>query len=239
MYSYGERHPVILEVILTVAAFGVALGLTIAANMFLFDSEWNSSLARIVTGLLFMLIYLRAFRGPKPKNNLLIALPALLFAGWNVYYNLSSGLRFGGLDVFTSALVTALAPAVFEEVLFRGIFIYNLDKADYSGLGCMVISALFFAALHLTNAIGMDLVSVGVQVGYSFVIGLVLGAIYVWNKRITQVILLHFLIDFCSRIYDGEAGTASNQQLIVFGVLMLIEAVYAVVLMLIERKRNN
>ena len=46
-------------------------------------------------------------------------------------------MQFGGPVFFIEALITALAPAIFEEVLFRGIFIYNLKE---NGCGRLVYS---------------------------------------------------------------------------------------------------
>ena len=167
----------------------------------------------------------------------MIAVPALLVAAWNVFYNLSSGNAFGGQTVFLEALITASAPAVFEEVLFRGIFIYNLQKKGHGDLGCALISSAVFAAVHLTNAVGTDLASVLLQVVYSFVIGMVLAAIYLKNRSLLQIIIVHFLIDFSNRIYIGQVTSSSYLQMIVFAVLLAAETVYALVLLLYKGKK--
>ena len=131
-----------------------------------------------------------------------------------------------------------MAPAIFEEVIYRGIFIYNMDKSDFNGFGCVFFSALFFALIHLTNLVGEDLASVGLQVVYAFAVGLVLAAIYVQNRRITQIIFLHFLIDFTNRIYVGKITTSTTLQIIIFAVLLVAEAVYGIVLSFINKNKQ-
>lgn len=238
MFAYGEKHPFIFEIMLTIVSFALVILLTIAASVFGLSSDLTTSIARIAVGLLLMLVYRRAFKGEKPKNNLLIALPALLFAGWNLYYNLSSGNAFGDLECFITAFITALAPAIFEEVIYRGIFIYNMDKSDFNGFGCVFFSALFFALIHFTNLAGNDLVSVALQVVYAFAVGLVLAMIYVRNRRILQIIFLHFLIDFTNRIYVGKISTSTRLQIIIFVGLLIAEAAYAIVLSFMNKNKE-
>ena len=66
----------------------------------------------------------------------------------------------------------------------------------------------------------------------SFVIGLVLAAVYLRNNSIVQVIAVHFLIDFTTRIYQEQATSAANVHLVVFAVLLAAEAAYALKLTL-------
>jgi membrane protease YdiL (CAAX protease family) len=53
-------------------------------------------------------------------------------------------------------LLLGLAPAVFEEVVFRGIFISNLKESGKSDMEALLIPALFFGIIHLTNIAGAD-----------------------------------------------------------------------------------
>ena len=134
---------------------------------------------------------------------------------------------FGGRNFVIEALVTASAPAIFEEVLFRGILIYNLKKKGTGALPCLFISAALFAAAHLTNLVGLDVVSVSVQMAYSFVVGMVFAAVYLKNNSILQVIVAHFLIDFTNSLFVEQPASSSAPQLILFGVLLVAEALYA------------
>ena len=167
----------------------------------------------IIVGAALMLLYRRAFTGIETKKNYLILLPALLFAAWNLFYNLSLGLEIGGSVYFMEAALTAFAPALFEEVLFRGIFLYNLKKTGRSDLACML--------------------------GYSLVIGMVLAAVYLKNNSILQVIALHFLIDFMPRIFVEQAVSATTMHIVLFVILLVAEAAYAVKLCLPDQKKSS
>lgn len=175
----------------------------------------------------------------RPFKNLPAVIPALLFAAWNLFYNISSGMVFGGRNFVIEALITASAPAIFEEVLFRGILIYNLKKKGTGALPCLFISAALFAAAHLTNLVGLDVVSVSVQMAYSFVVGMVFAAVYLKNNSILQVIVAHFLIDFTNSLFVEQPASSSAPQLILFGVLLVAEAIYALWLTRWARRTQN
>lgn len=227
MFGFGEKRPVLFEIILFIAALLAAAAFTVAGNIFYLPADLSSSVGRIAVGIALLIIYKRAFKGGRALGNPVYALPALLFAAWNLFYNLSSGMELGGLPFYTEALITALAPAVFEEVLFRGIFIYNLKRKGHGDLKCLLISALVFAAVHLTNIVGLDLASVALQLVYSFVVGLVFGAVYLKNRSILQVIFAHFLTDFTNRIFVEQASSTTTFQLIVFAAVLAVGTVYA------------
>lgn len=228
MFKFGEKHPVLFEIILFVASFLAAAVITAAGNIFSLHPDLSSSIGRTVVGITLLIIYKRAFHGNRAIGSPVYVIPALMFAVWNIFYNLSSGMEFGGLPFYTEALVTAIAPAVFEEVIFRGIFIYNLKKNGCGDLKCLFLSAFVFSAIHLTNIVGLDIASVVLQLVYSFVIGMVFAAVYLKNNRIFEVIAAHFLIDFTNRIFIEQASSASYLQLTIFGLLLAIETVYAV-----------
>ena len=132
-----------------------------------------------------------------------------------------------------------MAPAIFEEVLFRGIFIYNLKQSNCSDGKGLFITAIVFSAVHMTNLVGQDLASVALQLAYSFVIGMALAAIYLKNNSLIQVILVHFLIDFTNRIYINPATTTTTVQMIVFILLLIAETVYGLWLIFGKNKLSD
>lgn len=237
MSKMGEKRPIIFEIILIVAAFVVAAVFTAVGSAAGLESQMSSSIARIITGVLMLVIFRSAFRDCRVFGNPVYVLPVLLFAVWNLFYNLSSGAQLGGSAMYSAALITALAPAIFEEVLFRGIFIHNLKKHGYGKLVCLVVPALIFSLLHLTNIVGQDPATVLLQVGYSFVVGLAMSAVYIRNNSILEIMIAHFLIDFTNRIYIDPATSSTHVQLAIFVVLLVAEAVYAVWLTLRKDKQ--
>lgn len=228
MYEFGEKHPIGFEIILIIVSFLAAGVIVLACSIVNMHPDLSSSIARIFVALVLLVIYRRAFTGQNIFKNPVIVIPSLLFAVWNVFYNLSSGMVFGGGSFFVEAAITAIAPALFEEVIFRGIFIYNLKKKGSSDLSCLFITAAVFAAVHLTNLVGQSFATVALQTGYSFVVGLALAAVYLRNHSIVQVVLAHFLIDFTNRLYLEQATSASYVHLAIFVVLLIAEAAYAV-----------
>ena len=227
IFQFGERHPVLFEIVLVIAAFLAAGVFSLVGAILNVHPALSSSVGRVLIGAALIVIYNRAFTRGRPFKNLPAVIPALLFAAWNLFYNFSSGMVFGGRNFVIEALVTASAPAIFEEVLFRGILIYNLKKKGTGALPCLFISAALFAAAHLTNLVGLDVVSVSVQMAYSFVVGMVFAAVYLKNNSILQVIVTHFLIDFTNSLFVEQPASSSPPQLILFGVLLVAEAIYA------------
>ena len=227
MYEFGEKHPIGFEIILIIVSF-LASGVIVAAcSMVSMHPDLSSSIARIFVALVLLVIYRRAFTGQNIFTNPVIVIPSLLFPVWNIFYNISSGAVFGGSAFFVEAAITAIAPALFEEVIFRGIFIYNLKKKGGSDLSCLFITAAIFGAAHLTNLIGQSSATVALQTIYSFVVGLALAAVYLRNNSLAQVVLVHFLIDFTNRLYVEQVTTASYVQMAIFAVLLVAEAAYA------------
>ena len=234
MYEFGEKHPVGFEIILIIVSFLAAGAIVMVCSIVNIHPDLSSSVARIFVALVLFVIYRRAFTGQSVLTNPVIVIPSLLFAVWNVFYNLSSGMVFGGSVFFIEAAIMAIAPALFEEVIFRGIFIYNLKKKGSSDLSCLFITAAVFAAVHLTNLVGQSFAAVALQTVYSFVIGLALAAVYLRNNSIVQVVFVHFMIDFTNRLYLEQATSASYVQLAIFAVLLVAEAAYAVKLVSTE-----
>ena len=234
MYEFGEKHPVGFEIILIIVSFLAAGAIVLVCSIVNIHPDLSSSVARVFVALVLFVIYRRAFTGQNTLTNPVIVMPPLLFAVWNVFYNLSSGMVFGGSVFFIEAAITAIAPALFEEVIFRGIFIYNLKKKGSSDLSCLFITAVMFAFVHLTNLVGQSFATVALQTGYSFVVGLALAAVYLRNNSIGQVVLVHFLIDFTNRLYLEQATSASYGQIAIFVVLLAAEAAYAVKLVSTE-----
>ncbi len=227
MYTFGEKHPVLFEIVIVVIGFLIAGVITAFGSFAGLQIDLCTCIGRLLAAFILYVLYHRAFQGPKPKNHLLCVLPALLFAAWNIYYNVSSGIPLGGLNFFAEGLILAAAPAVFEEVIFRGIFLYNLKRKGHGDLSAMLISAAVFAAVHLTNIVGNDYLTVLIQVGYSLVVGMVFGAVYLKNGRLSQVILAHFLTDYINHIFTSSPASAGTLHLTVFVVLLAFEAVYA------------
>lgn len=81
-----------------------------------------------------------------------------------------------------SVLMLAVLAPVMEEVLFRGILLEAV-REKYSSGRAIVVSALMFGVIHIIPQ----------QVVNAFVIGLILGFIYVRTNSLWPVIIIHAL----------------------------------------------
>ena len=228
MKKYGEKHPIASVIILF--AIGVILGGIIAGflNAGGFESAVSGSIARILMGIVFLVFSLRKIKLGNSFKGFVIMLPALLFAAYKIPYHFVSG--GGNPNMITLPIILiGLAPAVFEEVLFRGIFIFNLKKKYSNPITIVFVSALVFSLIHLTNIIGMDVISLSIQLIMAFVVGVILSAVYLKTGDIVSVIIAHFLIDVTSGIFPG-GGFTPYYFLAIIIALWIVGTVYGFLL---------
>jgi membrane protease YdiL (CAAX protease family) len=86
------------------------------------------------------------------------------------------------LPLLLRILLFAAAPAFVEEILCRGVLCRHLaiQLGRPAGIG---ISALYFAALHLSLSQGLSVLF----------IGLALGAVALWSRSTVTAMILHFV----------------------------------------------
>ena len=214
MKQFSVKHPVLFGIILIVAAFAAAALITAVLASAGLPSETATTLSRILVGVILLFVFRETFPRGRAGRGLLWGLPALIFVLWNIVYHLSAGASFAGSGVLGSAFVAALAPAIFEEVLFRGILIGKLRENGQSPLAALLISAAIFGAVHLTNGISGDMLK------------------YLKTGDLFSVMLFHFLIDFSSHLFVSEPTTSSAGTIAVFALVLLCAAVYSLVITL-------
>lgn len=117
----------------------------------------------------------------------------------------------------------AIAPAVGEELIFRGLLQKKLEQASGSALYAVLVTALIFSALHLQFAGFLP----------RFLLGVVLGGIYVWTRNLWVPILIHLLHNgvqvtaaFMAEDYEfqPEMTESPNPWFALVGVLVAIVA---------------
>lgn len=84
-----------------------------------------------------------------------------------------------GRGVWTLLTLVVMAP-LFEETLFRGVILESA-RARYGTLAAWAVSSLLFGLAHLHPALAVN----------AFVLGLVLGYIYIRTGSLWSVIILH------------------------------------------------
>ncbi len=233
MKGFSERRPILSEILLIIAAFVLVLVFGIPCQMIGIENELGIGIGRILTGILLLIIFRRCLSRGKQFSGFVVMLPALLFAVWNVANHFMTKGEFSPLTA--EILILGFAPAIFEEVLFRGIFIHNLKASGKSDMAALLIPALLFGLIHLTNAVNGNLAQALVQTGYAVVVGLVFGAIFIRTGDLFSVILAHAAIDITNRVFMGASSTPTPV-IIAFLVLLALEALYAFRLVLKQKK---
>ena len=224
MRKFAEKNPVIFEIILIVAAFILALAIGVPCQLAGVENELSIGIGRIMAGIILMILFKHCFDRTKQFKGFVVMLPALAFALWNIANHFLTKGAFNSLTL--DILILGLAPAIFEEVVFRGIFIHNLKASGKSDMAALLIPALIFGLIHLTNAVNGDIPQALVQTGYAVVVGLVFGAIYIKTGDLFSVILAHAAVDITNRVF-GSGDVTPTPVVIAFVVLLAVMASYA------------
>lgn len=116
----------------------------------------------------------------------LINMPISSF--WNGVIELPQAVKAPS-DIFEYLLgvfCVAVVPSVCEELLCRGIVLYEYEK--YSPRCAIVVTAAAFALLH--NSLPMLI--------YTFVMGLVLAFAVIYSRSLYPAMIIHFAVNFFS-----------------------------------------
>ena len=233
MDKFSARHPILFQLLVFIAAFilvlVVSLGASVTCSAEAEAQNMHVAIGRLIAGGVLFLVFIRYFNIKKQLSGIVVMLPALLFAVWNIVLHFSMG--GARAENYAYALILGLAPAVFEEVVFRGVFIHNLRANGRSPMSALLISAIFFGVVHMTNLLGSQhIINVIIQVSYSIVVGPVFGAIYIRTGDLVSVIIAHSIIDISSKILPSGQVIAF-QWCIALIALLVVETFYAVHLM--------
>lgn len=88
--------------------------------------------------------------------------------------------------LITATIVMCLFPAVFEEVMFRGV-VFNYFR-QFGKKAAIIISAFLFAVMHFdfTNFFA------------TFVLGIICALLVSWTNRLIYPMIVHFTLNFVS-----------------------------------------
>ena len=182
------------------------------------------------------------FKGNTLKS-LLIIIPGIIVAINNfpisAYLNGRAAILEPQYTIYLF-LAESLSTGFFEEVIFRGlILLFIIQKLEKSGKGIfysVVISSAIFALIHILNLfVGAGFGATMLQVGYSFLMGLMWAVFFLKTKNIWFVVVLHGLYNFFGQVMF-VVGVVENRYdtfTIVFTSLLgIIVAVYTVYILL-------
>lgn len=170
------------------------------------DTPWET-LGALLAALLIIAIYLLCRRWIEWRKNdemplqdclrelmLGLAIGAALFtliAGLVAALGGMSIDRFNGLGVLWGMLALAITSGVFEEILFRGILLRHIE-ALLGTWAALAITSLLFGLAHYTNPDSSLFAALAIAVEA----GILLGAAYLWKRRLWIPIGIHAAWNF-------------------------------------------
>lgn len=135
--------------------------------------------------------------------------------------------------VFLIPLIDALLVSIAEEGLFRGIILGGTAK-HIKPLYALLLSSLLFSALHLLNLLGgLAPAEVASQLLSTFVMGLFLGAVYLYTRNLYLPIIFHFVWDY---IFLADGLSAVSFAPLFFIVTIILEII--IICLLLYKMRH-
>jgi len=181
----------------------------------IFDNQlanemFTNSISRFIGGVVFVIILcslgykaLFKFNGSLVKS-LMIVLPGLLIAVNNfpiiAYLDMRAAVTEPTYTIYLF-IIECISIGFFEEVVFRGIIlIFLLQRFSSTKKGiykAMILSSALFGLIHLVNIFsGANIGNTILQIGYSFLMGMMWAVVYLKTRNIWYSVLLHATYNF-------------------------------------------
>lgn len=166
-------------------------------------------------------------------KNILICIPFLLACFSNlIAYKIDGGQLLSphiNTPIFITEIVVVFLSTVLEEIVFR-LFIHT-SLTRVGSIKRILGSAGIFALMHLINIVNVSsvdaLVSLLIQVVYTFGLGLMLGFLYEYSHSLTACISLHFIFNILNSFIvnyfmNGISERVMYLTAIVIAVILLV-----------------
>ncbi len=241
-YTYQKISIILLIIIMISFSFVVAQLFENTKDVTMIT---NSGL-RFLGGSVFVIIlfsfnYASLFKSKHLRKSLLIIIPALIIS----VNNFPIIAFFDGRALLTEPVyrvylffIECLSIGFFEEILFRGIILVLLLKklADKKNgvLLAIIFSSAIFGLSHVFNLYsGASIDDTLLQVGYSFLVGMMWAVIFLKTGNLWLTMLLHATYNFFGQVmfYLGSVdGRYDIYTIVITIMLAVIIAFYSVFL---------
>lgn len=203
----------------------------------------SNSIPRLLGGIVFIVLmgmigYKKSFNfnGPILKV-LFVIIPGLIIAVNNfpiiAYFEGRAEITEPVYTIYIF-IIECFSTGFFEEIVFRGIVLLlllqklpNTKKGMYLAI---FISSAIFGLSHLINLFeGIGFSDILLQVGYSFLMGLMWAVVYLKTKNIWMSILLHSTYNFFGLVLFRLGyvnGRFDNVTLILTVLLAVLVSIY-------------
>lgn len=199
----------------------------------------KNTVTRLVAGLIACYVLILLGHGDLlkwrfSKKHFLIIIPALVVAVNNFPIIALLNDR-ASLDEPTYRVILffieCFSVGFFEELFFRGlVLIYLVQQFSHKKYGLwigLVISSLIFGLFHLVNLFeGASFGPTVLQVGYSFLMGMLWSVIYLKTGNLWLVMVLHALYNFFGQVmfYLGNVTNRFDTVTIIITILFALGA---------------
>ena len=211
----------------------------------------TNTIIRLIAGvlLLYMLFkfgHKEFFQFKLNRTSLVMMIPALLIAINNFpivsYFDGRAELTEPTYRVILF-FIECLSVGFFEEILFRGIVLIFLVQSFSHMKGgiflSVFVSSLIFGLFHIINFFdGATLSSTLLQMGYSFLMGMLWATLYLKTGNIWFIMILHALYNFFGQVlfYLGTVNGRFDEITVTITMLIGMLAAIQVIVLL---KRNE
>jgi membrane protease YdiL (CAAX protease family) len=233
------RKHVIYSALIVLSLAGI--GIATFFDLYSFSSPVLSELAegvhiRILGSLVFVLLMalmgysLLVYRKVSWRLFGFVVVPGILIA----INNLPIVAALNGRAVITQDwnvilvfIVFCFAIGLFEEVVFRGliltVLLQRLPQTKTGILQAIVLSSLVFGVLHFVNFVaGANPFDTLLQIGYSFLMGMLWAVVYLKTKNLWMAIVLHALYNISGLLYVTTGSVYGRYDVLTVIVTVLI-----------------
>ena len=158
----------------------------------------------------------------------LFSLLALTYAIAVSAYALTGNLNFRPDDSVPLSLIALFitVAAFLEEIAFRGLILHDLVRvwgdSDGGSIRCVLVSSLFFAAMHLVNVLGgQPLAQALGQAGVAFFLGVFLACLVLAARSIYPAVFFHGTLNLAGFLNLAGGGEQELQSWLMLGLLMI------------------
>lgn len=203
----------------------------------------KNTLTRVFIGIFLIIImikygYKKIFTFSKLGYSLWIMIPALVVS----INNFPIIAYLDGRAYLTEPMyrvllffIECLSVGFFEEIIFRGILLtlllQKLVEKKHGVLISILVSSFIFGFFHLFNVFtGMSLSSTILQMGYSFLMGMLWAVMYLKTRNLWLTMLMHATYNFFGQVmfYLGTVqGRFDIFTIVITVIVAMLTALYA------------
>lgn len=222
----------IYDILIWIFAYVFVISLPSLFNLNELDKEMLTFALRLCFLIVLVVFGKAKERMFKPLN--LWFLPIILLLPFSNYFYLlfCSNITFDFSNKFFFYIFDCFIIASIEEILFRSFTLNGLETKKDKMIW-WIASSLMFGLLHFAAGFSLGTLA---QVGYTFFLGLMLGALYLYGGGFIWCLLLHFVFNlFNDKLFECFSYTGEAHLYYVANVAVgMIIGIYLLLLLIFK-----